>query len=181
MRFPISKSLGWLYGLSLFIAAAGCTKQISHVPTGEQMGQEASPAVIEPNRQKALAPKEPQNSLTVHRVAARSAPLRSTMVNSAKPQKMVASRQVTRVTSVETTAVPEIQEIASPQTSAADILAGQAEAQAVTGLSGAGSAVFVVAMVATLLLLTRLIGRRAVPILPEDKPLAKLLHTRPWR
>ena len=181
MCFAISKSLGWLCTLALFIAAGGCTKQISNVPTGERMGHEASSAVIEPNRQTARVPKEPQHSLTEHGVAARSAPLRATTVNSAKTQKTAAMGQAARVTSVATSAVPEIQEIASPQTNAAGILPGPGESQAITGLSGAWSAVFVLAMVATLLLVTRLIGRRSVPTLPEDKPLAKLLHTRPWR
>ncbi len=148
--------------LALFIAAGGCMPHIIDMPTAKEMARKwvrASRPGIEPNRQAALPRKEPRKSLTEPRIDAPTAPLR-------------------------TSALPDIQEIASPQTSAAGFPPGPAEAHAITdsndGLSAAWLAAFLLAVVAALLLVTRLIRRRSVAVLP-DKPLAKLLHTRPWR
>lgn len=166
--------------LVLFIAAGGCMPHIINVPPGKEMDEEPSRAGVEPNRQELQPSKEPRKSLTEPRIAAPTADLRATTRSSTKPEYIVASDQPARVAS----ALPELQEIASRQTSAAGFVPGPAEAHAITdsndGSSAAWSAVVVLAVVAALLLVTRLIGRRSVPIVP-DKPLAKLLHTRPWR
>jgi hypothetical protein len=167
--------------LAIFIAA-GCMPQIIN----EQPGPVTSRAITEPNRQEAPSRKEPRTTLTEGPIAVPAAPIRATRISTSNPAKIHDKDEAAPTTN----AASEIQktaihEIASSQTGSGGPQPAPAESHAISGsndeLFAVWPAVFILAIGAALLLLVaRLIGKRSVHISPE-KPLAKLLHTRPWR
>jgi hypothetical protein len=173
-----NKSLRWFCTLGLFMASGGCMPQIIVAPA-EEVVKQHSPAVMESDRSEPLPVKQPRASLTVRRVASATVELRPRAVSDTKPQEVIETAKAGVIT-----VLPDVQKNASSQSRPAAFAPAPAGVRpstgSINGFSIISSALFVLSMAAALLLVTRLIGRRSVSALP-DKPLAKLLHTRPWR